>query len=101
MGSPPYIWGILDDRLGNTVVSGFTPIHMGNTSMEEVMEHLNWVHPHTYGEYPNGYFAVGLPGGSPPYIWGIRKNYANHTSQMGFTPTHMENTHPLVLVYPS
>jgi len=73
-GSPPRVWGILRCSVGQIAADRFTPTCVGNTYYATLSAGIYTVHPHVCGEYV-GEGVSGLPmRGSPPRVWGIRRD---------------------------
>ena len=77
-GSPPRVWGILARIAAEDADSRFTPTGMGNTFPSAITIVGGAVHPHGYGEYFSGPPSVSAGNGSPPRVWGIRRNQTGY-----------------------
>jgi len=71
-GSPPRMWGILQEGLLLRRRQRFTPTHVGNTDMLNIQAGTVSVHPHACGEYAFVGISPSSLSGSPPRMWGIR-----------------------------
>ena len=73
----------------------FTPTHVGNTPAPPVPRLLPAVHPHACGEHAQASSAAAQGGGSPPRMWGTRRDRNRRLARRRFTPTHVGNTEAL------
>ena len=71
VGSPPRVWGILNDDIVVNGSTRFTPTRVGNTEAGDLGAKFVAVHPHACGEYPEQRFGQTRLVGSPPRVWGI------------------------------
>ena len=70
VGSPPYTWGALLNRLYALFMDRITPIYMGSTGSGAICRSMAWDHPHIHGEHKNAGCKGVVIKGSPPYTWG-------------------------------
>ena len=93
VGSPPYTWGTrFFDQLIN-VLSGITPIYMGNTMLSWTYNASSKDHPHIHGEHLPSYIVFRRSIGSPPYTWGTLKgSTANLLSRKDHPHIHGEHS---------
>ncbi len=70
----------------------FTPTHVGNTFTPSSRTNSDSVHPHACGEHVFPPFMLMVAIGSPPRMWGTRRQYLSPIWVARFTPTHVGNT---------
>ena len=72
-GSPPRLWGKLGRGRPTEIGSRFTPTPVGKTLFEKPPADTETVHPHACGENATGKIRSAIPPGSPPRLWGKRR----------------------------
>ncbi len=91
-GSPPRMWGTLNDAVCSVVKVRFTPTHVGNTSAASGEQMVTAVHPHACGEHGHSIWQTLPAVGSPPRMWGTPDLPLTPDEGGRFTPTHVGNT---------
>ncbi len=91
-GSPPRLWGILQEAAQFVLGERFTPTPVGNTAARWRPAEANAVHPHACGEYASATPMYLNPTGSPPRLWGILQSIQLRRRLPRFTPTPVGNT---------
>ena len=92
IGSPPLTRGIRACPSAESVQSGFTPAHAGNTSCGMSFNAIKRVHPRSRGEYIKEFVQNWLEQGSPPLTRGILMAAFRKGRMSRFTPAHAGNT---------
>ena len=93
LGSPPRVWGRLQDREDGGDCDRFTPTGVGKTMTGSGVATTPKVHPHGCGEDEWEHNHRKLGKGSPPRVWG-RHNYPPcAVGFLRFTPTGVGKTH--------
>ena len=92
VGSPPRVWGILQDIEDAYSDNRFTPTRVGNTSANTPEMIFPSVHPHACGEYLLRSWQTPGTYGSPPRVWGIHNDLGIDAQIWRFTPTRVGNT---------
>ncbi len=93
-GSPPRLWGMRYWRLAAAQRTRFTPTPVGNAASPACTVPPVTVHPHACGECRRFGDRVSLRGGSPPRLWGMRKQFSLNGPRRRFTPTPVGNAAP-------
>ena len=91
-GSPPRVWGIRKVLERSGAGRRFTPTRVGNTNSDFFAICASPVHPHACGEYFKLWIGDRRARGSPPRVWGIRKQEKRAFLISRFTPTRVGNT---------
>ena len=92
VGSPPYTWGALLNRLYALFMDRITPIYMGSTGSGAICRSMAWDHPHIHGEHPEINRKYNGALGSPPYTWGAPIASNQIDSFNWITPIYMGST---------
>ena len=91
-GSPPRVWGKLQDWSKLIEIKRFTPTCVGKTTSPSLGLKLSSVHPHVCGENPASQGETMAQAGSPPRVWGKLLFLIFTVSLLRFTPTCVGKT---------
>ena len=97
IGSSPRMWGTRETMRGEAMSVRFIPTHVGNTTQSYRIPRVEAVHPHACGEHKIRAIVANLRLGSSPRMWGTRAECLVLSPFPRFIPTHVGNTHRLVL----
>jgi len=91
-GSPPRVWGRLENGCATEAILRFTPTRVGTTAVRLIGAFHTPVHPHACGDdLPDaGSWAIAC--GSPPRVWGRRHERDRFGVELRFTPTRVGTT---------
>ena len=92
VGSPPRVWGKLDQFRKLVGFPRFTPTCVGKTSGSYPLLQVQVVHPHVCGENVNLENERLSFDGSPPRVWGKLELGNNYMEGHRFTPTCVGKT---------
>ena len=91
-GSPPYTWGALGWLQSRKTAERITPIYMGSTLVNVVLQVCPRDHPHIHGEHTQSKIVLSTMTGSPPYTWGAPLEVCMEFYRPGITPIYMGST---------
>ena len=89
LGSPPHVWGILDEPLKDEPVVRITPTCVGNTRSTQRLHSERRDHPHMCGESCLTTLRLSYGLGSPPHVWGKRPMDILSVRFLRITPTYV------------
>ena len=91
-GSPPRVWGQRLCHLLDGVAVRFTPTGVGTTQSPPAKSACSPVHPHGCGDNVCAPQGGDCCRGSPPRVWGQRRNLRLNHRARRFTPTGVGTT---------
>ena len=91
-GSPPRVWGQLQDVPLEGALRRFTPTRVGTTSMVVRSLMPPPVHPHACGDNHRSSSCYHPSSGSPPRVWGQLRFVRPGAGEDRFTPTRVGTT---------
>ena len=94
LGSSPLTRGIRIPYWRQRHTRRFIPAHAGNTTLNQVIVDVHWVHPRSRGEYARKQSDCVRSAGSSPLTRGILFVVYKWSSKCRFIPAHAGNTVP-------
>ena len=91
-GSPPRVWGQLENQHAMTANGRFTPTRVGTTVRKTGDRASRSVHPHACGDNRVTIAHELAHGGSPPRVWGQLVRWGYGALGLRFTPTRVGTT---------
>ena len=92
-GSPPRLWGALNDVSRSMTHQRFTPTPVGSAAGASMPTRRGSVHPHACGEREMDMGQALTRFGSPPRLWGARMRCLQTSPTFRFTPTPVGSAH--------
>ena len=88
-GTPPRVWGLLQDINLLSEIDRYTPTRVGTSCSRPMLPSLPPVHPHACGDFADVRWITAIPGGTPPRVWGLRNPSKRIDSHRRYTPTRV------------